>query len=112
MREINRLLAYFHLAIKPALFGQIANLHHVLWSKRMPVKGYFTAIGSCDAVDDTYQGGLAGSVRTKQTKYFAALHRDAYIVECRMLGIALHYVRSFEKVVIHKRRYELKKQIY
>ena len=91
--QIHRLLAHFHLLVEAAFLGQIADASHIFRRKVVSVEHHMPTVGSGDAIEDAYECGLAGTVGSEQTKNLAAWHFDAHIVECRMLGIAFHYVR-------------------
>ena len=90
--QVDSLFAHLHFFIKSALFGQVADAHHVSWGKGMAVEGYFALVGCSNAVNDANERGFAGSVGTQQAKHFAARHLNAHVVQGCMLGIAFHNV--------------------
>ena len=99
--EIDGLLADFHFFVESALFGKIADAHHVLRSELVTVKGHFSAVGCGDAVDDSDEGGFSCAVGTEESEDFAARHVDADVVKGGVGGIALHNVGGGEKIVVH-----------
>ena len=63
LRQVDGLFADFHFFIQSAFFRQVTDLVDIFRLELASVKTDKAAVGGRDAVDDTDQCGLAGSVR-------------------------------------------------
>ena len=60
--QIHYLVAHLHLLVQAALFGQIADVHHVIVGDGTAVELHRATVLVGDAVDDAYQRGLASTI--------------------------------------------------
>jgi len=95
--QIHNLVAHLHLLVQPTLFGQIANVRHIVGGDGAAVEHHRAAIGGGDHVDDANEGGLACAIRAKQTVDAAFGHSQVHMVERRVPFILLHYIADFNK---------------
>ena len=96
--QIDGLFAHLHLLVESAFFGQVSDVPHVVRRKGVSVKYDFPAVGGGDAVDDAYECGLAGTVRTEEAEDAPASDADADLVERGMLVEAFADLVSGENV--------------
>lgn len=63
----------------------------------MAVEDDLTAVGCGDAIDDADERCLACPVRAQQTENLSAGHVNAHVIECRVVGKALHDVMGAQE---------------
>ena len=83
--QIHRLVAHLHFAIEAALLRHVSYLFDIRLSDRGPAEKNLSAVGYRNSVDNTYEGGLAGPVGTKQSEDTAFRYLEAHVVERHLL---------------------------
>ena len=95
LREVHGLLTYLHLAVETTLLRQISDLLDIVLSDRTAVEKYCSRVWNRDAVDDTDQSGLSGSVRAEQTEDLSLGDINRHIVESDLLSEGLRHILAF-----------------
>ena len=93
--QVDGLLPHLHFAVQTSLLGQVTNACYIRGGKPSSFKKDLATIGGCDAVDNTYKGGLAGSIGAHKTEYRALGYRDGDIIECQVTGVPLDNMLRF-----------------
>ena len=91
-REKEGLFTHFHLFVKTALLGQIADPLHVGRGERPSIEEHMSLIGCRNAVDDADERRLSRAVGSQQTVHRAARDVERHVVERRMTGVMLRDV--------------------